>query len=52
MRDAIDFASTGSELLTGLRYHLHQAAAATDLPGDLRAAATELAEAIHAVLVR
>lgn len=52
IRDAIDFASTGSEILTGLRFHLHQLEKAPGVPADVAAEAHDLAEAIHATLIR
>ena len=52
LRDAIDFSSTGSEILFGLRFHLHQLVARTDVPGDLCSEATALADAIDAALKR
>lgn len=50
LRDAIDLASTGSELLFGLRFHLHQLAAQKTVPDSLKATANELAAAIDAAL--
>lgn len=50
LRDAIDFSSTGSELLFGLRFHLHQLAALKTAPDTLKATANELAAAIDAAL--
>ncbi|MDP3235032.1 MAG: hypothetical protein Q8N26_19775 [Myxococcales bacterium] len=51
-RDAIDFSSTGSELLFGLRFHLHQLATRADVSDDLRNDAKTLAEAIDAAIKR
>ncbi|MBM4776873.1 MAG: hypothetical protein GQE15_04145 [Archangiaceae bacterium] len=50
IREAIDFASTGNELLFGLRFHLRRFAAQEAAPSDLKGGATELADAIDAVL--
>lgn len=50
LRDAIDFSSTGSEILFGLRFHLHQFIATP--PTDLHATARELADAIDAAIRR
>ncbi len=50
LRDAIDFSSTGSEILFGLRFHLHQLAAQKTAPDSLKATANELAAAIDAAL--
>ena len=52
LRDAIDFSSTGSEILFGLRFHLHQIVAREGLPADLRHDAKTLADAIDAALKR
>lgn len=49
LRDAIDFASTGTEVLFGLRFHLHRVAD-TGAPDELKTAAANLAEAIDAAL--
>lgn len=48
LREAIDFSSTGSELLFGLRFHLRRFTATE--PTDLHATARELADAIDAAL--
>ncbi|MER2565102.1 MAG: hypothetical protein ABTQ32_30540 [Myxococcaceae bacterium] len=50
LREAIDFSSTGSEILFGLRFHLHQFIATP--PTDLHATARELADAIDAAIRR
>lgn len=52
LRDAIDFSSTGSEILFGLRFHLHQLVARADVPDDLRHDAKTLADAIDAAIKR
>ncbi|MDP1917489.1 MAG: hypothetical protein Q8L14_14710 [Myxococcales bacterium] len=52
LRDAIDFSSTGSEILFGLRFHLHQLVARADVPDDLDRDAKALADAIDAALKR
>lgn len=56
LRDAIDNAATGSEILTGLRFHLRkvQDVASPDEAADeaLKQRADELAQAINAVLLK
>lgn len=52
LRDAIDYSSTGGEILFGLRFHLHQLVARAGVPDDLCNAAKALAEAIDATLKR
>lgn len=52
LRDAIDFSSTGSEILFGLRFHLHHVAARANAPDDLRHDAKTLADAIDAAITR
>lgn len=52
LRDAIDFSSTGSEILFGLRFYLHQLVTRADVPDDLHREAASLAEAIDATLTR
>lgn len=52
LRDAIDLSSTGSEILFGLRFHLHQLVTRADVSDNLRHEAKTLAAAIDAAIQR
>ncbi len=52
LRDAIDNAATGSEILTGLRFHLRKVQDVAAADEALKQRADELAQAINAVLLK
>lgn len=52
LRDAIDNAATGSEILTGLRFHLRKVQDVASADEAVKQRADELAQAINAVLLK